>query len=130
MTSPRHDAMGNDRILIRDLRLRGIIGINDWERQKRQDIVINLTLWADLRAAGGSDAIEDTLNYRTITKEVIEHVEGASHFLVEKLATELARICGRHGAERVTVRIEKPGALRFADSVGVEIERTREELEA
>ncbi len=118
-----------DRILIRDLRLRGIIGINDWEREKRQDILVNLTLWGDFREAGASDAIEETLNYRTITKEVIEHVENSSYFLVEKLATELARICVEHGAERVAVRIEKPGALRFADSVGIEIERHRKDFE-
>ncbi len=122
--------MSSDRIFVRDLRLRGIIGINDWEREKRQDVVINLTLFGDFRTAGESDAIEDAINYRTITKEVIRHVEGSSHYLVEKLASELARICVvRHGAERAVVRVEKPGALRFADSVGVEVERSRADFE-
>ncbi len=116
--------MTSDRILIRDLRLRGILGINDWEREKRQDIVVNLALWGDFRRPGESDDIDDTLNYRTITKRVIEHVESSEHHLVERLAAELARICVDHGAERVTVRIEKPGALRFADSVGIEIDRS------
>ena len=118
--------MTRDRIFVRDLRLRGIVGINDWERQKRQDIVVNLTLHGDFRRAGDSDDIEDALNYRTITKDLIAYVESSSHYLVETLATRLARICiVDHGAERVIVRVEKPGALRFADSVGVEVRRRR-----
>lgn len=121
--------MAEDRIFVRDLRLRGIVGINDWEREKPQDIVVNLTLFGDFSAAGESDSIEDALNYRTLTKDVIDYVESSSHFLVEKLATALARICVvDHGAERVRVRVEKPGALRFADSVGVEVGRAREDF--
>lgn len=118
--------MAEDLIFVRDLRLRGIVGINDWERTKRQDIVVNLTLHGDFRAAGASDSIDDALNYRSVAKDVIAYVESSSHFLVEALATELARLCiVDHGATRATVRVEKPAALRFADSVGVEIERTR-----
>jgi FolB domain-containing protein len=119
------DAAALDRIFVRDLRLRGIVGINDWERKKRQDIVVNLTLYGNFRRAGASDQIEDTLNYRSLAKDVIDHVEGSSHYLVEALATELARICVvDHGAQRARVRVEKPAALRFSDSVGVEIERS------
>lgn len=122
--------MAEDRIFVRDLRLRGIVGINDWEREKKQDIVVNLTLWGDLSRAGASDSIDDTLNYRTLTKDVIAYVETSSHFLVEALAAALARICVvDHAAERATVRVEKPAALRFADSVGVEIERRRGDFE-
>lgn len=118
--------MAHDRIHITNLLLRPIIGLNDWEREKRQDVLINLTLFTDLRAAGQSDDARDTLNYRTITKAVIDYVERSQHYLVEALATEIARLCVvEHGAERVIVRVEKPGALRFAESVGVEIERTR-----
>ena len=119
-----------DRILIRNLRLRTIIGLNDWERENRQDVVINLTISTDLRAAGVSDDVADTLNYRTLTKDVIAHVESSSHFLVETLAHEIARLAVvEHGADRVVVRVEKPGALRFADSVGVEVERSRSDWE-
>ncbi len=122
--------MRQDRVFVRDLRLRGIVGINDWEREKLQDIVVNLQLFGDFRRAGESDEIDDALNYRTITKDVIAHVESSSHYLVERLATELARICVvEHGAPRARVRVEKPGALRFADSVGVEIERTRQDFD-
>lgn len=113
-----------DKLIVKDLLLRGIIGLNDWEREKKQDILINLTLYTDIRAAGRSDDPADILNYRTITKAIIAYVESSSHYLVEALATAIARICVENGAARVVVRVEKPGALRFAESVGVEIERT------
>ncbi len=112
-----------DRLWVKDLLVRGIVGLNDWEREKRQDILINLCLFTDIRQAGRSDDAGDILNYRTVTKAVIGHVEKSPYFLVEKLATEIARICLDLGADRVRVRVEKPGALRFASSVGVEIER-------
>lgn len=119
-----------DKILIKDLLLRGIIGLNDWEREKKQDILINLTLFTDIRAGGQSDSADDILNYRTIVKAVIAHVEEASYFTVEALATAIARICVvDHAAERALVRVEKPGALRFAQSVGIEIERERADFE-
>jgi FolB domain-containing protein len=121
---------GKDRILVKDLRLRGIVGLNDWEREKQQDIVINLVIYTDMRAAGASDDVADTLNYRTITKRMIQYVEGSQHYLVEALATGLARLAVvEMGAERVRIRVEKPGALRFADSVGVEIERDRSDFD-
>lgn len=118
-----------DKILIRDLLVRGIVGINDWERVKKQDIVINLEILGDFSAAGRSDDVADTLNYRTLTKAVIEYVESSEHYLVEALAHEIARIAvSDHGAQTVRVRVEKPGALRFAESVGIEIERTRSDF--
>ena len=121
----------NDRIQIQDLLLRTIIGINEEERRNRQDVLINITLYADTRAAGASDDIEDAVNYRTITKQVIKRVEESSFSLVEKMAAEIAAIClGELRVEAVDVRVEKPGALRFARSVGVEIHRTRSDLEA
>jgi FolB domain-containing protein len=116
-----------DQIQIKDLHLRTIIGINDEERRNRQDVLINITLYADTRPAGRSDEIGDAVNYRTITKQVIELVENSSFFLVEKMAAEIAAIClVDPRVERARVRVEKPGALRFARSVGVEIDRTRE----
>ena len=120
--------MTDDRIEIRDLLLRGILGINDEERDKKQDILVNLTLFADLRPAGRSDDIADTANYRTITKRVIEHVEQTGRCTVEALAADIARLCLEDPrVTRVRVRLEKPGALRFARSVGVEIERHRDD---
>ena len=120
-----------DKILVKDLLLRGIIGLNDWEREKPQDILINLWLFTDIRPAGDSDRADDILNYRTITKAIIAHVEQSSYYTVEALATAIARICVvDHDAAKVIVRVEKPGALRFALSVGVEIERERADFES
>jgi len=119
-----------DQIQIKDLLLRTIIGINDEERRNRQDVLINIVLYADTRAAGASDAIEDAVNYRTITKRVIQMVEASSFYLVEKLTAEIAAICLEDPrVAAVDVRVEKPGALRFARSVGVEIHREREAVE-
>ncbi|UCC62957.1 MAG: 2-amino-4-hydroxy-6-hydroxymethyldihydropteridine diphosphokinase [Anaerolineae bacterium] len=119
----------NDQIHIQDLLLRTIIGINEEERRARQDVLINIVLYADMRSAGASDDIEDAVNYRTITKRVIKLVEGSLFYLVEKLAAEIAAIClDDPRVERVRVRVEKPGALRFARSVGVEIDRRRADL--
>lgn len=115
----------SDTIIIRDLLVRGIIGVNDWEREKKQDIVINMALSVDARTAGESDDVTDVLNYRTLTKRVIAHVEATEPFLVEALAHQLARIAiVDFGAARAKVRVEKPGALRYASSVGIEVERS------
>jgi dihydroneopterin aldolase/D-erythro-7,8-dihydroneopterin triphosphate epimerase len=113
-----------DQIEIKDLLLRTIIGINEEERRKRQDVLINITLFADTRPAGQSDDIRDAVNYRTITKQVIHLVEDSQFYLVEKMAAEIARICLKDPqVEKVKVSVEKPGALRFARSVGVTVER-------
>ncbi|HSJ53117.1 MAG TPA: dihydroneopterin aldolase, partial [Anaerolineae bacterium] len=115
-----------DRILIEDLLLRAVIGVNPEERRDRQDLLVNIVLQADTRPAGASDRIEDAVNYRTIAKRVIALVEGSSFWLVEKMAAEIAALCLEEPrVERATVRVEKPSALRFARSVGVEIERDR-----
>lgn len=115
-----------DRIRIEDLLLRCIIGVNDWEREQKQDVVISITLHADIRAAGQSDQIDDTVNYRSLTKRVIEHVEASSYSLVEALAEAIAGIClSDRRVLRVEVSVGKPGALRFARSVGVTITRAR-----
>ncbi|MFQ5732117.1 MAG: dihydroneopterin aldolase [Planctomycetaceae bacterium] len=116
-----------DHILITDLFLWTIIGINADERDNRQDVIVNLELQTDTRAAGQSDDIADAVNYRTMTKNVIDLVEGSRFFLVEKLAEEIARVClADRRILRVRVSVEKPAALRFAKSVGVCIERARD----
>lgn len=120
--------MSDDWIHIRDLLLRGVIGVNDWEREVEQDILINLSLATDTRAAGVSDSIEDTVNYRTVSKQVQAHIASQQPHTVERLAQDLADICLQmDGVKRARVRVEKPGALRFARSVGVEIERARDD---
>jgi FolB domain-containing protein len=113
-----------DQIQIKDLHLRTIIGINEEERRDRQDVLINIVLYADTQAAGASDDMADAVNYRIITKRVIKLVEESEFYLVEKMAAEIAAICLEDPrVEEVSVRVEKPGALRFARSVGVEIHR-------
>jgi len=118
-----------DRIEIKDLLVRSIVGINENERRKRQDILLNLVMFTDIRTSGESDDITQTVNYRTVAKSIIKTVEDSSFFTVEKLATEVARlVLDEHDVLQVTVSVEKPGALRFARSVGVTITRTPEDF--
>jgi FolB domain-containing protein len=115
-----------DQIFIKDLVARGIIGVNDPEREKPQDIWINIILFADLEKAGKTDNLADTVNYRTIAKRAMAHAEKAKRYTVEALAADIAGICLEEpGVHKVQVRVEKPGAVRFSRSVGVEIERSR-----
>jgi FolB domain-containing protein len=113
-----------DRILISDLLVRCIIGVRDEERREKQDVVINLSLFADLAKPGKSDRIEDAVDYSAVKKRILRMVENSQFFLVEALAEAIAEICLEQPAiSRVQVRVEKPSALRFARSVGVEITR-------
>lgn len=118
-----------DHIFIKNLAARGIIGVNDWERDKAQEIMINVVLFADLHDAGISDNILDSVNYRTVAKKLLKHVETTQRYTVEALAADLARIClEEEGVHKVRILLEKPGAVRFSSSVGVEIERTKEDF--
>lgn len=118
-----------DKVYITDLSARGIIGLNDWEREKPQEILINIVISTDLRKAGRSDDIADSVNYRTIAKKVQRHAETAARLTVEALAADIARLCLEEpGVQKALVRVEKPGAVRFSRSVGVEIERTHEDF--
>ena len=115
-----------DTTFIRDLRLRARIGIGEHERRDRQDLVINIEFESDQAAAAQSDDMAHAVDYRALNKDVIALVEGNEHKLVETLAERIAQVCLKHdGVETVRVRLEKPGALRFADGVGVEIQRER-----
>ena len=116
-----------DRVHIRDLVVSGILGINPDERIYRQDILVNATLWADTRDAAESDDIDDAVNYRTITKQLIAFIEQAEPMLVERLAAELVEICldADERVAAVEMTVEKPGALRHARSVGITIYRDR-----
>ena len=121
--------MTMDRILIEDLSVRCIIGINDEERRERQDVVLNLALYADLEKAGKSDRFEDAVDYRSVKKRVFKMVEHSNFFLIEALAEAVAGLClEQAGVQEVSVKVEKPAALRFARSVGVEITRSKKTL--
>lgn len=118
-----------DRIEIKDLLLRGIVGITETERRKRQDILVNVTMTADTHAVAEADRLEAGVNYRTVAKGIIALVEGSTFHTVERLAMEIARlVVADHPVARVRVSVEKPGALRFARSVGVTIERGPEDF--
>lgn len=117
-----------DQVFIRDLLARTIIGVNLDEREHRQDVLINVALDVDTRAAGASDNLEDAVNYGTLAHQVIALAEQSSYYLVEALAEAIARFCLQDArVEQAHVRVEKPGAVRFARSVGVEIHRARED---
>ena len=113
-----------DKIHIRDLLIRCIVGIFDWEREKKQDVLINITLYADLKTACQTDRIEDTVDYKAIKQKVVNMVESSSYMLVERLAERVAEICLENPqVQQVRVLVDKTGALRYARSVGIEIVR-------
>ncbi|MCC7117427.1 MAG: dihydroneopterin aldolase [Anaerolineales bacterium] len=117
-----------DKTFIKDLLVRGIIGIREWEREKPQDMLINITVFSDTRRAAASDAIADCVDYSSLSKQIQTHAETAKRLTVEALAADLMKIClAQNGVTRAIVRVEKPGAVRFAKSVGVEIDRARDE---
>jgi FolB domain-containing protein len=117
-----------DKVFIKDLMVRGIIGISERERAQPQDIVINVTLFTDISKGGMTDDIEHCVNYRTVAKAIIKHIQVVSRYTVEALAEDIAGIClEAESVTKTTVRVEKPGAVRFSQSVGVEIEREKSE---
>ena len=114
------------RIAIRNLRLRCIVGINEQERTQKQDVVVNVEMWADVAEAVRTDNVRDTVDYKVVNKEIIAAVGKSSFLLVESLASAVADICLSHERiSRVRVMVEKPGALRFADSVGIELTKEK-----
>jgi len=116
-----------DQILIRDLLVRGVIGITDRERERPQDILINVVLFTDISRAAETDHIADCVDYSKVSKKLMAHAESAARQTVEALVTDLSQIClDQPGVQGVRIRVEKPGAVRFSRSVGVEIERFRE----
>jgi FolB domain-containing protein len=116
-----------DKVIIKNLLARGIIGVHDWERTRPQNILINITMFTDTRQAAETDSLSDCINYSTMSKKILAHAESVNRLTVEALANDLARIClDEEGVQKVIVSVEKPGAVRFAESVGVEIERSRD----
>jgi FolB domain-containing protein len=113
-----------DRVFIKNLRIQGILGVYDQERHQPRQILVNLTLHTNTRRAARTDLIRDCVDYDQIAQEIRALVEGAMRFTVEALAEDIARLClGKPGVRKVSVRVEKPGAVAVADSVGVEIIR-------
>lgn len=119
-----------DKIILQDLMVDGILGVNPDERQRQQPIRVNLTLWVDTRRPAVSDRLEDTVNYAAVAQRVRQRITDGGDQLVEKLAHDLARLIltDFEGVARVMVRVEKPTALAQVGSVGVEIKRSRHDF--
>lgn len=123
----RQETMMSDKMYIRDLGLECTIGTNPEERTIRQKVLINICIECDLSQAGESDELQDTINYKSLTEDISAMVTASEFFLIEKLASEICRIClNCGGVAAATVCVDKPGALDMARSVAVEVRREME----
>ncbi len=114
-----------DIVYLKDLRIKTVIGVYAWERQLKQTVVLDLEMGTDIRAAGHSDAIEDTLNYKEVAKRVMAFTENSRFHLVEALAEGIAELVLREfPVPWLRVRVNKQGAVRGVRDVGVIIERS------
>ena len=114
-----------DHVFIEGLEIEALIGIYDWERRIRQPLVFDIEMGFDNRVPAASDAIGDTLNYKAVSKRVVEYVAASDFGLVETLAERVAAIVlEEFGVQRVRLKLSKPGAVRGARAVGVMIERS------
>ena len=110
-------------INITNLRLRTFIGFNPEEQEKQQDIVINAEIHYPANKLCLNDDVENALNYKSIAKGIIKHVESGRFLLLEKLVSDVLEICHEHEwVSFAKVKIDKPHALRFADSVSLSLE--------
>jgi D-erythro-7,8-dihydroneopterin triphosphate epimerase len=113
-------------IRITNLALQTIIGYNEWERHKKQNIIINITIEFDHLAAVESDDLRSTIDYKEIKNKIITEVENSSCKLLEKLTDHILDIImSNPRVLQTTVRIDKPHALRYTDSVSIEISAQR-----
>lgn len=113
-----------DTIFLRGLEITTIIGIYDWERETKQIIILDIEMACDIKKAAQSDNIDDTLDYKAVSKRIISFVEESQFYLVEKLAEEItAIILDEFGVPWVRLTLNKKGAIRGASDVGIIIER-------
>jgi len=116
--------MATDIIYLNDLKIETIIGIFDWERGVKQVVSLDLEMATDIRRAAQTDAIEDTLDYKAVSKRLIDFIAGSEFQLVETLAERTAQLLlEEFTIDWVRLRINKTGAIRGARDVGVLIER-------
>ena len=120
---------GMARIRVKDLCLRTFIGINEDEILNKQDVLINLTILYAAQEAGRDNDIDHALNYRTITKAIIAHVEGNRFALLERLTQELLDlVMSNESVLYAEVEVDKPNSLRFAESVSITLAASRPPL--
>ena len=116
-----------DKIIIKDLKVNGIIGIYDRERKIPQEIVINAILHTNTRKAAETDDIADCVDYEIMANRIKAHVQNAKRQTVEALTEDIARLCLETAqVQRVNIKVEKTQAIPFTASVGVEIEREKQ----
>jgi len=116
--------MTKDLVFIEDLRIQTVIGVYDWEREITQTVSLDLQMAFDISSAGKSDDIADTLDYKAVSKRLIQFVEASEFQLVEALAEHCARIVlNEFPVTWLRLKLSKPGAVRGSSAVGVIIER-------
>lgn len=132
--SPTSTLALDDKVIVRDLIINTIIGVNPWEREDKQNVKLNLVVYSGLSrakeannsTAGIVDIVNKQHNYRTIVRSISDYVAASSYKTVESLATSIARVAIlQNKVEKVRVSVDKPSAIMFASSAGVEVERTR-----
>lgn len=115
-----------DKVFIEGLQIETLIGIYDWERRIRQPLVFDIEMAFDNRKPAATDAIADTLNYKDVSKRLIEYVSQSDFGLVETLAERCAEIIlNEFNVTQLRLKLSKPGAVRGARAVGVVIERSQ-----
>lgn len=113
-----------DIIFLRELTIETVIGIYDWERKIKQAVVLDLEMATDIKKAADTDHIDDTLDYKSVAKRIIEFVEDSSFQLVETLAEKVAEIVlTEFNVPWLKLTLNKAGAITGAEGVGVMIER-------
>jgi dihydroneopterin aldolase len=115
-----------DKVFIENLMVETVIGIFDWEREIRQAVSLDLEMAYDIRRAAESDSIDDTLDYKAVSKRLIQFIEQSEFQLVEALAEKCATIVlDEFPVNWLRLKLSKPGAVRGSSAVGVIIERSR-----
>lgn len=115
-----------DKVFIEALEIECVIGIYDWERKIRQPVVLDIEMAFDNRKPAASDDIQDTLDYKAVSKRLIQYVSESEFGLVETLAERCAAIIlDEFGVQHVRLKLAKPGAVRGSKAVGVIIERAQ-----
>jgi dihydroneopterin aldolase len=118
----------NDRIFLTGLRTECIVGIWDWERKVKQTVVVDLEMGCDIRKAAASDNIEDTLDYKAVSKRLLNFIGNSQYQLVEALTENIARVViTEFSVPWVRVRLNKQGAIRNSRDVGISVERSAED---
>lgn len=126
----RNEPRNLDKILIKNLVLKNITGVDSWQRLKSQPVVINVWLYTDITAAGNSDHVSSSIHYGHVTKAITKLTETGTFESIENLAHAIVKLCCvEFHAERTTVRVEQPKALLHAAAAGVQLSRTRQDFE-